>query len=176
MPPPRRELTALFTDFDAARAAIIELKGLDLAGEPIEKMRLHTPIPHPELEEVVGTRPVSLRRFTLLGALSGCIGGFVLTAVFAQSMFTAQVQGGKPVIPLPANFVIMYELTILLGVWFTLIGFLVGARLPTRVHRLHTPKVNEDQVGLWVEVLEPQYERVKALFARHGASEVLEGT
>ncbi len=170
----RLEIAALFNDFDEARKVILELKVMDLRGDPVERMQLSAPIPHPELEEVIGTKPVFLRRYTFVGALTGCILGFVLAAAIAQSMFTVQAQGGKPIIPLPANFVIMYELTILFGVWFTLIGFLVGAGLPRRLGKLHTPKVGEDQVGLWVEVLEPQYETVKQVFRAHGALEILE--
>jgi hypothetical protein len=170
----RHEIAALFDDFDAARKVILELKVMDLRGDPIERMQLSTPIPHPELEEVIGTKPVFLRRFTFAGALTGMILGFILTAAVSQSMFTVQAQGGKPVIPLPGNFVIMYELTILFGVWFTLFGFLFGAGLPRRLSKLHTPKVGEDQVGLWVEVLEPQVEKVKQVFRSHGALEILE--
>jgi hypothetical protein len=171
----RLEIAALFNDFDAARCAILELKAMDAHGEPIERMQLSTPIPHPELEQAIGTRPVVLRRFTLAGALTGAVLGFVLAAAMAQAMFTVQAQGGKPIIPLPANFVIMYELTILFGVWFTLAGFLFGAGLPKRLGKLHSPKVGEDQVGLWVEVLEARYDRVKAVFVAHGAVELLEG-
>ena len=170
----RLEIAALFNDFDAARKVILELKVMDLRGVPVERMELSSPIPHPELEEVIGTKPVFLRRFTFAGALTGMILGFILAAAMAQSMFTVQAQGGKPIIPLPANFVIMYELTILFGVWFTLFGFLFGAGLPRRLGKLHTPKIGEDQVGLWVEVLEPQYERVKQVLRTHGALEILE--
>jgi hypothetical protein len=170
----RLEIAALFDDFDAARRVILELKVMDLRGEPVERMQLSSPIPHPELEEVIGTKPVFLRRFTFAGAVTGMVLGFILTAAIAQSMFTVQVQGGKPVIPLPANFVIMYELTILFGVWFTLFGFLFGAGLPRRLGKLHTPRIGEDQIGLWVEVLEPQYDRVKEVLRTHGAVEILE--
>ena len=170
----RLEIAALFDDLDAAHRAILDLKAMDSGGEPIEHMQLRTPIPHPALEDAIGTRPVVLRRFTFIGAITGAALGFILAAAMAQSMFTVQAQGGKPVIPLPADFVIMYELTILFGVWFTLFGFLFGAGLPRRLGKLHSPKVGEDQVGLWVEVLEAHSERVRGVFRDHGAVEILE--
>jgi hypothetical protein len=170
----RFEIVALFNDFDAARRAIIELKVMGLRGAPVKRMQLSSPIPHPELEETIGARPVLLRPFTFAGVLAGMIFGFFLSAALAQSMFTVQAQGGKPIIPLPADFVIMYELAILFGVWFTLFGFLFSAGLPRRLGKLHTPKIGEDKVGLCVEVFEPQYERVKAAFRAHGALEILE--
>ncbi len=170
----RREMVALFRDFDETREAIIALKTMDLRSDAVEEMRLISPIPHQELEDVIGTREVFVQRFTLFGAVLGAICGFLLAAAVAQSMFTFQVQGGKPVIPIPPNLVIMYELTILFGVWFTLFGFLFGAGLPTRPSKLYSHKVAEDQVGLWVEVTPPHYAEVKAVLRRHHALEILE--
>lgn len=170
----RYQLFALFNNFEEVREAIIELKVMDLREGGVEEMRMTSPIPHPELEEVIGSRPVLVQRFTFTGAVLGAISGFLLTAGLAQSMFTVQPQGGKPVIPIPPDLIIMYELTILLGVWFTVIGFLFGARLPRRRSRLYSRRVGEDQVGLMLEVLDSHYERVKALLWRHKALEVME--
>ena len=172
----RHELFARFNDFDETRAAILGLQALGQrpGGGSFDKIRLVSPIPHPELEEVIGTRPVSVQRFTLFGALLGAVCGFLLAAAMGQSMFTVQPQGGKPVIPIPANLVIMYELTILFGVWFTLFGFLYGAGLPWRPNKLYSHKVAEDQVGVWVEVRAPHYAAVKATLQEHRALEILE--
>lgn len=170
----RHHMLALFGDFDEAREAIIELKVMDLRGGAVEEIRLISPIPHPELEEVIGARPVFLQRFTFIGAVLGAICGFLLTAAVAQSMFTVQPQGGKPVIPIPPNLVIMYEATILFGVWFTLFGFLIGARLPRRRDKLYTRRVGEDQVGLWIDVLDAHYPRAKQLLWQHKAIEIME--
>ncbi len=170
----RYNLFALFNDFDEVREAIIELKVMDLREGGVEEMRMKSPVPHPELEEVIGARPVFVQRFSFVGALLGAVAGFLLTAGLTQSMFTVQPQGGKPVIPIPPDLIIMYELTILLGVWFTVIGFLIGARLPRRRSRLYSKRVSEDQVGLLVEVLESHYQKVKDLLWRHKAQDVLE--
>lgn len=170
----RHELVALFSDFDEAREAIIALKTMDLRGKAVEELQLISPVPHPELEEVIGARRVYLRTFTFVGALLGAICGFLLSAALSQSSFMVQPQGGKPVIPIPADLVIMYELTILFGVWFTLFGFLFGAGLPRRPSKLYSRRVSEDQVGLQIEVLDQQYQEVKDLLWRHRAIEVME--
>ena len=170
----RHRMLALFNNFDEVREAIIELKILDLREGGVEEMQMTSPIPHPELEEVIGSRPVLVQRFTFTGAVLGLVSGFLLSAGLAQSMFTVQPQGGKPVIPIPPDLIVMYELTILLGVWFTVIGFLFGARLPRRRSKLYSRRVGEDQVGLLVEVLDSHYERVKELLWRHKALEVME--
>lgn len=167
-------MLALFNNFEEVREAIIELKVMDLREGGVENMSMKSPIPHPELEEVIGSRPVQVQRFTFVGAVLGLLAGFILTAGFAQSMFTVQPQGGKPVIPIPADLIIMYETTILLGVWATVIGFLIGARLPRRRSKLYSRRVNEDQVGLLLEVLDSHYEKVKDLLQKHKALEVME--
>lgn len=170
----RHYMLALFNNFEEVREAIIELKVMDLREGGVEEMRMTSPIPHPELEEVIGARPVVVQRFTFTGAVLGLICGFLLTAGLAQGMFTVQPQGGKAVIPIPADLIIMFELTILLGVWFTVFGFLFGARLPRRRSRLYSRRVGEDQVGLLLEVLDSHYMRVKDLLWQRKALEIME--
>lgn len=165
---------ALFNEFDEAREAIIELKVMDLKEGGVEDLQMSSPIPHPELEDVIGARPSFLQRFSFVGALTGMICGFLLSAAVAQSMFTVQPQGGKAVIPIPADIIVMYEMTILFGVWFTVFGFLIGAGLPRRRSRLYSKQVNEDQVGLLIEVLPSHYEKVKELLRRHKPQDLLE--
>jgi len=170
----RHRLFALFNNFEEVREAIIELKVMDLREGGVEEMSMKSPIPHPELEEVIGARPVYVQRYTFFGALFGMLGGFLLTAALSQSMFTVQPQGGKPVIPIPMDLVIMYEGTILFGVLSTVAGFLIGARLLRRTDSLHSKKVSEDQVGLMLEVKDSHFERVKELLWKHKALEIME--
>jgi len=170
----RYRLFALFDNFAEAREAIIELKVMDLREGGVEEMRMKSPIPHPELEEVIGARPVFVQRFTFIGAVLGAIGGFLLTAGLSQATFTVQPQGGKAIIPFPTDLVIIYEGTILLGVLATVLGFFLGAKLLRRGGTLYSSKVSEDQVGLWVEVLDSHYEKVKTMLWSHKANEVME--
>jgi Alternative complex III, ActD subunit len=170
----KHSMFALFNNFEEVREAIIELKVMDLREGGVEEMMMKSPIPHPELEEVIGARPVYVQRFTFVGALLGLLGGFLLTAALSQSMFSIQPQGGKPIIPIPMNLVIMYEGTILFGVLFTVAGFLIGARLLHRTNPLYSSKVSEDQVGLLLEVKASHYEKVKELLWKHKAQEIIE--
>ena len=68
----KRHLLALFNDFDEAVAAIAELRGSNIKGFDIDDMILKSPIEHPEVEEVLGDKPVNVQWFTLVGA---CMGG-----------------------------------------------------------------------------------------------------
>lgn len=167
----RYRLFALFNNFDEVREAIIELKVMDLRDGGIEDMAMKSPVPHPELEEVIGARPVYVQRYTFIGALLGAVSGFLLSVV-TQARFAVQPQGGKPVIPIPPDLVITFEFTVLFGVLATFVGLLAGARLPRRGGPLYSRTVSEDQVGLLVEVLESHYERARELLLRHKALEI----
>lgn len=168
-------LFALFSNFDEVRKAILEIKAMDLKEGGIKFLRMNSPVPHPELEEVIGARPVYVQRFTLIGALTGALFGFLLAA-WAQASFAVQPQGGKPVIPIPPDLVITFEFTVLFGVLSTLLGFFVGARLPSKGDALYSHKISTDQVGLLVEVPDPHYRRVKNILTRHKAREIMEET
>ena len=170
----RHLLFALFEDFDKAREAVAELKILDLKELAVENIELYSPIEHPEVEEILGEIRQPIQRFTFFGAVTGAILTFIFVAAAAQSMFTVQPQGGKPVIPIPTDLVITYEGTILFGVWITLIGFLIYAGLPKRLRRFYSRKVSEDQIGIEVQVLPENKDKVRAAFKKCGALEIRE--
>ena len=52
--------------------------------------------------------------------------GFLFLAS-SQGNFFAQQKGGKPIIPIPPDMVLTYELLILGGVYITVLGFLISA-------------------------------------------------
>jgi len=74
----------------------------------------------------MGISPV--RRFSLGGAILGAICGFSLAT--ACALVFIQPTGGRAIITFPPFLVITYELTILIGVLATLVGFFIVSRLP----------------------------------------------
>jgi Protein of unknown function (DUF3341) len=169
----QRHLLALFNDFDEAEAAIVELRSAKIGGFNIDDMIVKSPIEHPEVEAFIGDKPVYVQWFTLVGALLGGITAFLLISG-AQANFYAQLKGGKPIVPLPANFVLTYEMFILGGVFITVLGFLVCAGLPARRSPLYSAKVSEDQIGILVQTDESGAASMRALFAKHKALEIQE--
>ncbi|HKJ82770.1 MAG TPA: DUF3341 domain-containing protein [Mariprofundaceae bacterium] len=167
-------LFALYEDFDRARDAVAELKILDLKETAVEDIELYSPIEHPEVEEILGEIHQPIQRFTFFGAITGAICAFLLVAAAAQSMFTVQPQGGKAVIPIPADLVITYEGTILFGVWITLLGFFVYSGIPRRLTRLYSRKVSEDQIGIEVQVTPEHADAVRSTLEKSGALEIRE--
>jgi len=124
---------------------------------------------------VLEYRKSHVPKFTLVGALFGMIVGFLFLAS-AQANFLVQPQGGKPVIPLPSNIVLTYEMLILFGVIFTVIAFLITARLLRKRNPLYSENVSVDQVGVEITLDESNLAGLKETFAKHGVLEVREGT
>ncbi len=166
-------ILALFSNFDEAFAAISDIRHYKIPGVSVDDVTVISPIEHPEIEEVLGERTAHVPKFTLLGALTGVTFGFFFLAA-AQATFTVQPQGGKPVIPLPSNFVLMYEMLILFAMLFTVTAFALGARLFRKRKSLYSEKVSLDQVGIELEVDEKYIEPLKELFNQHQALEIRE--
>jgi len=169
-------LFATFEDFEIARDVVSDLKVLDLQEMVIDDIELYSPIEHPEVEEILGEFHQPIERFSLFGALLGALGAFLFAAAAAQSMFTVQPQGGKPVIPLPVDIVIAYEGSILIGVLSTLVAFFIYSGMPRRLHKYYSEKVSLDQIGIEVQMLPENREKVRAVFEKYKASEIREVT
>ncbi len=169
----RYYVMGLFSNFEEAFAAISDIRDQKIPGVTVDDVTLKSPIEHPEIEEVLGDRGSPVPKFALFGAIFGIIFGFLFLAS-AQATFLVQPQGGKPVIPLPSNIVLTYEMLILFGVLSTLIGFMINARLMTRRHPLYSEKVSVDQIGIMLELDEKNVNPVKELFKSHKVLEIRE--
>ncbi len=170
----QRHLLALFSNFDEAEQVIKELRNTSIKGFNVNNdLVVKSPIEHPEVEEMLGDKPVYVQWFTLFGALMGGLLGFFLISG-AQANFYEQIKGGKPIVPFPPNFVLTYEMFILGGVFITILGFLVCAGLPARRSPLYSAKVSEDQIGILVKADDAAISTLKSIFTKHEALEIQE--
>jgi hypothetical protein len=163
----------LFSDFDEAFAAIADIRDSKIPNVSVDDVTLKSPIEHPEIEEVLGERPVHIQKVTLFGAIFGVTFGFFFLAG-AQASFLIQPQGGKAIVPLPSNFVLMYEMLIFFAVWGTVISFILLSGLLRKRHSLYSENVSLDQVGILIEVSDDNLGAVKDLFKGHKAVEIRE--
>ncbi len=137
---------------------------------------LFSPVPlghEPEYHNIA-QRHNYIRYFTLFGGVTGFIFGVVLTLGTA-AMYVLP-RGGKPIFAATPTLLLAYEMSILVGVIMTLLGFFVIARLPNLGKgRLYEPIVNVDGFGLLVEgIREDMYEEVEEILREFGAEEVKE--
>jgi len=166
-------ILGLFGNFDDAFAAIEDFKKKKVDGITVDDVTFLSPIEHPDIDDVLGPRPSVIPKVTLCGAAFGITFGFLFLAS-AQSNFLIQPQGGKPIVPLPSNIVLTYEMMILFSVLFTVVAFLITTRLFRKRKSLYSEKVGIDQVAIEFEVDEKYIDPIKAVFKDNHAVEVRE--
>lgn len=166
-------ILGLFNNFEEAFNALGDIRESKVPGVSIDDVTLNSPIEHPEIEEVLGERPCHLPKFTFGGAVFGLVFGFLFIAS-AQATFLVQPQGGKAVVPLPSNFVLVYEMLIFFAVWTTFFTFLFLSHLFRKRHNLYSEKVSLDQIGVIIELDKAQLDPLKDLFKQHKVLEIRE--
>lgn len=161
-----KAVMGLFTYVDVLLEAAKRLKD---SGYTIS---IFSPIPlgH-EIEPVLGERPNYIRYFTFIGGCFGFIFGLALTLGTAAMYILPR--GGRPIFPATPTLLITYESTILIGVFFTLLGFAVIARLPDYRKKIYDPEVAVDSFGLLVDdIREDKFDEVEKILQEFGADEV----
>ena len=136
-----------------------------------DNISLLSPLPLEEAQEVLGLGKSPVRRFALAGAIIGAIAGFAM-AVGTALVFILPT-GGRAIITIPPYLIITYEMTILFGVLFTLIGFHFVSGLPAWRDRPYLPSANIDRFVVVVEGAEAdQVARAEAIIRDAGADEI----
>jgi len=169
----RSYILALFRDFDAAAATIAALRQASIPGFRMRDVTLKSPIDHPECAEELGPRPVYIQIFTLMGAVLGSSLGF-LGISSAQANFLRQPRGWFPIVPIPPNMVITYELFILGAVFFTLTACLIVWRIHKVDSRLYDVQISVDKIGILVKASAPAIPQLREIFSKHHAVEITE--
>lgn len=158
----------LFGGPDAALAAAGELMGAGFQA-PV----LMSPIPIEGVEEVLGEKRSVIKRFTLFGAIFGGASGFLLAA--GTAALYLHPTGGRPIITMPPFLIITYEMTILFGILFTVLGFLVSSRLPAIRNRVYVPETAVDKFAVTVECDDAaHFQRASEILRAAGAEDVRE--
>lgn len=159
-----------FDFIDDTQSAISKLRE-----EGFEDLKLYSPIPQHDLEDEMykGKPRSNVRRFTLVGGLSGCTLAFLMT--IWMSMDWPLRTSAKTIISIPAFVVVAFECTILLGGIFTLIGMLHYCRVPNFFRAPgFRPNFNEGTFGLTVRVAKEEVTKAKELLGSLGAGKVEE--
>ena len=120
----RSHILALYGDFEQATHTLEALRAASIPGFKMRDVTLKSSIDHPECAEALERRPVYIQIFSLLGAITGSSLGF-LGISSAQANFLRQPRGFFPIVPIPPDMVITYELFILGAVFFTITACLV---------------------------------------------------
>ena len=150
----------LMASFDYLDSTVEAIRALRRGG--FDEITAFAPFPEHHIEHALGYGPSPVRLFTLIGGLTGAATGFAFT-IFT-SMGWPLVTGGKPILSIPAYVVIAFELTILFGVFATVIGVLWNMRVPdlkTRV--VYDPDYSAGRFGVYVTASEERLEEARAI-------------
>ncbi len=169
----KSHILALFNDFEAAARAIAALRESSLKGFKMRDVTLKSPIDHPECAAELGPRPVYIQIFSLIGAVLGSSLGFLAISA-AQASFLRQQRGWFPIVPIPPNMVITYELFILTSVFFTIIACYVVFALHHQKNVLYNTAISVDKIGILVAADPVAISGIKDIFNRHHALEISE--
>ncbi len=171
----KSHILALYNDFEEAAHAIAALRESRLAGFKMQDVTLKSPIDHPECAAELGERPVYIQLFSLIGAVLGSSLGFLGISA-AQASFLRQQRGGFPLVPVPPNMVITYELFILTAVFFTIIACYVVFALHAQKNRLYNEAISVDKIGILVKADSSAIAGIRDIFTRYHALEISEAS
>ncbi len=172
----KSHILALFNDFEEAAHAIAALRESRLKGFKMQDVTLKSPIDHPECAAELGERPVYIQLFSLMGAVLGSSLGF-LAISSAQANFLRQPRGGFPLLPIPPNMVITYELFILTSVFFTIIAcYVVFCDSSPRKTACTAWRSRSTRSGFWSRRIPPPSPASGTFSTRHHALEISESS
>lgn len=139
-----------------------------------DELEIYSPAAFKELEDAIDEKPSRVRIFTLVGGLLGVVTGYALT-IWMSTDWPLLV-GGKPYASIPTYTVIAFELTILFGGLFTLVGLLLVGKLPYgsfgKSDKGYSARFSAEEFGVVVGCRDRDVSEVDALLRAHDAKEV----
>jgi hypothetical protein len=154
-----------FEHIDAACFAIRELKDTGF-----QDLTVYSAAPNHELEAAIGDPVSPVRRFTLIGGLTGCAAGFGVAMWMSNDWPT--LTGGKPIVTVPPFVIPGFELTILVGSLATVAGIIILSMMKPLKGRPYDPRFSDDRIGVFVPCRADQAPGIEQLFVQHGSVEV----
>ncbi len=143
----------------------------NLTASGFDNISLLSPLPLEEAQAILGLGKSPVRRFSLAGAIIGAIAGFAMAA--GTALVFILPTGGRAVITVPPYLIITYEMTILFGVLFTLLGFHFVSGLPAWRDKPYLPSASIDRFVVVVEgAAAEQLARAEAIIRDAGADEI----
>jgi hypothetical protein len=165
-----RSILGVFRDAESAADGARRLKAAGFTSDDYEVLSGN---PYPEGAFGEHVKKNRLFVFSLGGAFVGFATALLFTAA-TQAAFPL-VTGGKPILALPAMMIIMYELTLLLAMIFTVIGVIFESRLPRTAGPgpLYDSRITQGYIGLLVGAPENRINAAVQAFQQAGAEDVV---
>jgi Protein of unknown function (DUF3341) len=154
---------ALFTDPDAAQAAVEELRANGVADPEITVISSQ---PYEEHEFSRGDKPTWMFWIAGAGGAVGLVFAYWMTRT--TELAWPLPTGGMPIVAPWPNLVIIFEMTMLFAVLSTVVTLLVTARLPSRRPALYDPAVSDGAILVGVEGTRVPQVTLEGALTSHG--------
>ncbi len=165
------EMSGIVAHYDTIGATSAAIERLREAGH--SDFDVFAPFPAPELEAAMGIESSPIRRWALIGGITGFFTATALTGLTALAY--PLVTQGKPILSWPAYFVIMFEMTILFTGLFGFGGVLFHThRSRRRISAGYREVFSVDRFGIYVQDAGAGRNEIESLFRDTGAIEVEE--
>jgi molybdopterin-containing oxidoreductase family membrane subunit len=162
--------SGVLASFKYEDSAVEAITGLKSKG--FRDLTVYSAAPNHHLDAALD-QPVSwVRAFTLIGGLTGCAGGFGMTLWMSYDW--PLLVGGKSIGAIPPYVVLAFELTILYGAMFTVIGIVVLSAMKSLKRRPFKPEFSDDRIGIFVPCGPDQRSSVARFLTEVGSEEVTE--
>lgn len=162
----KQGVLGIFSYLDATVETVKKLKD---AG--FNNLRVFSPFPSHEIEEVMDEPESIVRFFTLGGAMLGAACGVGFTVL--MSMDWPISVSAKPIVSLPPFMIIIFELTILMGALATLLGLLVNSRLRRNAPKsMYDTRFSVDKFGVMITCSKDGVKDVEEILNSQGAEEI----
>ena len=170
-------LYGLIAEFETPTELVAAARRTREAG--FRKFDAFSPMPIHELDDAMDLHDNRVSKFTFIGGLCGCVGGFSLATWCSAVAFPLNV-GGRPTISVPMFIPITFECTILLAGLTAAISMLVMNGDPTPYHPVFNVErfasASRNKFFLCIESEDPKFDRqATATFLESlGAEEIAE--
>jgi len=155
-----------FREIDAACSAIEELKKKNVGA-----ITVFTPTPRHEFDHALKSPPSPVRKYTLIGALSGAVFGYWVS--IWGSNYWPLVVGGKAISTWIPYTVFSFELMVLVGGLSTVAGLFISSRIPRLTMTIgYDPRFSHGDYGVWVRCAPEKLKDAEAILRQNGAVEV----
>jgi|TARA_B100000686_G_scaffold250982_1_gene261271 hypothetical protein len=165
-----KDIMGVFADTDTAAEGARQLKSAGFVQDDYDVL---TGNPYPEGAFGEHVKPNRLFVFALAGGFVGFAIAFLFTAA-TQTAFPL-VTGGKPILAIPAMMIIMYEMTLLFAMIFTVTGVIFESRLPrpSGAGPVYDTRITLGYIGLIVTTSEDRLEKAEEALKAAGAEDIV---
>ena len=141
-----KAIYGLYSDPDSAQRAV---DGLRREGVVDRSITVITSQPYEEYEFSHRYKQTWLFWIAAAGGAVGMIAGLFIALLTETSW--PLVTGGMPIVAWWPNIIIMFELTMLGAILFTVVSLLVTTELPSTQSRVYDPEVSQGKIMVAVE-------------------------